>query len=178
MANPWHDFNPARIQPESFTAIIEIPKGSKKKYELDKETGLIRLDRILFTSTHYPMNYGFVPKTLADDEDPLDVLVLCSEALDPLTEVDVYPIGVVKMIDNDRVDEKIIAIPFRDPTYNSFRDLSNLPQHTVSEVSHFFDVYKALEHSKTSVTETQGRDEAARIVERAIRRYREAYPPG
>jgi inorganic pyrophosphatase len=94
------------------------------------------------------MNYGFVPRTLAGDEDSLDVLVLCSEALDPLTEVDGYPIGVVKMIDDDRVDEKIIAIPFRDPTYSSFHDLSDLPQHTVSEVSHFFDVYKALEHSK------------------------------
>ena len=173
--NPWHDFNPARIQPESFTVIIEIPKGSKKKYELDKETGLIRLDRILFTSTHYPMNYGFVPRTLADDEDPLDVLVLRSEALDPLTEVDSCPIGVVEMIDNDRVDEEIIAISFRDPTYNNFHDLSDLPQHTVSEVSHFFDVYKALEHSKTSVTETKGREEAIRIVAQAIQRYREVF---
>jgi inorganic pyrophosphatase len=176
--NPWHDFNPDRIQPESFTVIIEIPKGSKKKYELDKETGLIRLDRILFTSTHYPMNYGFVPCTLADDQDPLDVLVLCSETLDPLTEVDGYPIGVVEMIDNEQVDEKIIAIPFRDPTYNGFRDLSDLPQHTVSEVTHFFDVYKALEHSKTSVTETKGRQEAVRIVAQAIARYREVFGKG
>ena len=173
--NPWHDFRPERIKPECFTAIIEIPKGSKKKYELDKETGLIRLDRILFTSTHYPMNYGFIPRTLADDGDPLDVLVLCSESLDPLTEVDCYPIGAVRMIDNEQVDEKIIAIPFKDPTYNDYRDLSELPQHTVNEVSHFFDVYKALEHSKTSVKETCGREEAQRNIERSILRYREAF---
>jgi inorganic pyrophosphatase len=174
--NPWHDFNPARILPESFTAIIEIPKGSKKKYELDKETGLIRLDRILFTSTHYPMNYGFIPLTLAGDGDPLDVLVLCSEALDPLTEVDSYPIGVVEMLDNDQVDEKIIAIPFKDPTYNGYHDIHDLPHHTVSEVSHFFDVYKALEHSKTSVTKTRARAEAVEIVARSLERYREHFP--
>lgn len=174
--NPWHDFNPRRIQPEGFVAIIEIPKGSKKKYELDKETGLIRLDRILFTSTHYPMNYGFVPKTLADDGDPLDVLVLCSEVLDPLTEVDCYPIGAVRMIDNDQVDEKIIAIPLRDPTYNNYKDITYLPRHTIDEVSHFFDVYKALEHSRTSVKETCQRAEAVEIIEQSIARYRKTFP--
>jgi inorganic pyrophosphatase len=173
--NPWHDFNPQRISPERFYAIIEIPKGSKKKYELDKETGLIRLDRILFTSTHYPMNYGFVPKTLADDGDPLDVLVLCSEILDPLTEVECYPVGVVRMIDNDQIDEKIISIPFKDPTYSGFRDISTLPQHIISEVSHFFDVYKALEHSQTSVKETANREEAVRIVTACIERYRASF---
>jgi inorganic pyrophosphatase len=173
--NPWHDFNPQRISPERFYAIIEIPKGSKKKYELDKETGLIRLDRILFTSTHYPMNYGFIPKTLADDGDPLDVLVLCSEILDPLTEVECYPVGVVRMIDNDQIDEKIIAIPFKDPTYSGFRDISTLPQHIISEVSHFFDVYKALEHSQTSVQETSNREEAVRIVTACIERYRASF---
>jgi inorganic pyrophosphatase len=173
--NPWHDFNPERIHPESFTAIVEIPKGSKKKYELDKETGLIRLDRILFTSTHYPMNYGFIPKTLANDGDPLDVLVLCSEILDPLTEVDCYPVGVVRMIDDEQVDEKIIAIPFKDPTYNGYRDISELPPHTIDEVSHFFDVYKALEHSKTSVKETCARGDALQIVADSIQRYLDVY---
>jgi inorganic pyrophosphatase len=173
--NPWHDLRAERIQPERFTAIIEIPKGSKKKYELDKETGLIRLDRILFTSTHYPMNYGFIPRTFADDGDPLDVLVLCSEVLDPLTEVDCYPIGVVRMIDNEQVDEKILAIPFKDPTYNGYQDISGLPQHTVDEVSHFFDVYKALEHSVTSVKETCPRDEAVRIITACIERYGETF---
>jgi inorganic pyrophosphatase len=173
--NPWHDIASERIQPERFLAIIEITKGSKKKYELDKDTGLIRLDRILFTSTHYPMNYGFIPRTLADDGDPLDVLVLCSEPLDILTEVECYPIGLVRMIDNDQSDEKIIAIPFMDPTYNGFRDISTLPQHTVQEVSHFFDVYKALEHSRTSVKETVNRDEAVKAIISSLERYREEF---
>jgi len=173
--NPWHDFNPQRITPERFYAIVEIPKGSKKKYELDQETGLLRLDRILFTSTHYPMNYGFVPKTLADDGDPLDVLVLCSEILDPLTEVECYPVGVVRMIDNEQIDEKIISIPFMDPTYSGFRDISTLPQHIISEVSHFFDVYKALEHSQTSVKETANREQAVRVVTACIERYKASF---
>ncbi|NBC29615.1 MAG: inorganic diphosphatase, partial [Spirochaetes bacterium] len=144
--NPWHDIDPARVTPENFVAIVEIPKGSKKKYELDKETGLIVLDRILFTATHYPSNYGFLPRTLADDGDPLDVLVLCSEVLDPLTMVRCYPIGVVKMVDDNEVDEKIIAVPFRDPVFSGYRDIMTLPQHIVREISHFFEVYKALEH--------------------------------
>jgi inorganic pyrophosphatase len=173
--NPWHDIDPRHITPERFLAIIEIPKGSKKKYELDKETGLIRLDRILFTSTHYPMNYGFVPRTLADDGDPLDVLVLCSEVLDPLTEVECYPIGLVRMIDDDLIDEKIIAIPFGDPTYCGFEDIASLPPHIVAEVSHFFDVYKTLEHSQTSVKEAAARGEAVRVVDHCIRRYGEAF---
>jgi inorganic pyrophosphatase len=121
------------------------------------------------------MNYGFIPRTLADDGDPLDVLILCSEALDPLTEVDCYPIGVVRMIDNEQVDEKILAIPFRDPTYNGFHDISGLPQHTVEEVSHFFDVYKALEHSVTSVKETCSRQEAVVIITASIQRYAQAF---
>ena len=109
MINIWHDIDPSRVTPESFTAVIEIPAGSKKKYELDKQTGLLRLDRILYTSTHYPANYGFIPRTYAGDGDPLDVLVLCSETLDPMVEVDCYPIGVIRMIDDDEIDDKIIA---------------------------------------------------------------------
>ncbi len=174
--NPWHDIDPARISPESFLAVIEIPKGSKKKYELDKETGLIKLDRILFTSTHYPSNYGFIPRTFADDNDPLDVLVLCSETLDPLTMVECYPIGVVKMVDNQEVDEKIIAIPFRDPVYSGYRDISTLPQHILTEISHFFEVYKALEHSDTSVKMIVDRDKALEIIAGSLRRYEEVFP--
>jgi len=173
--NPWHDFCTERIKPENFIAIIEIPKGSKKKYELDKETGLIRLDRILHTSTHYPMNYGFIPKTLADDGDPLDVLVLCTESLEPLIEVECFPIGVVRMIDNNEKDEKILAIPFRDPTYNGFRDITTLPQHILQEISHFFEVYKELEHSKTSVKEIGGREEAVVIIKKSIEAYKVKY---
>ena len=174
--NPWHDISKSRVTPERFVAVIEIPKGSKKKYELDKETGLIKLDRILFTSTHYPSNYGFIPKTYADDNDPLDVLVLCSETLDPLTMVECYPIGVVKMVDNHEVDEKIIAIPFRDPVYSGYRDVSTLPQHILTEISHFFEVYKALEHSETSVQMTVDREKALEIIEGSLARYEEIFP--
>ncbi len=174
--NPWHDIKSELITPESFIAIIEIPKGSKKKYELDKATGLIRLDRILFTSTHYPMNYGFIPKTLAEDNDPLDVLVLCSETLDPLVEVECYPIGVVRMIDNAQADQKIMAIPFKDPVYNSYKNMPELPPHLVNEVSHFFDVYKTLEHSATSVKEARDREDAVRVIAESIACYKAAFP--
>lgn len=119
--NIWHDMAPERISPEDFICVIEIAKGSKKKYELDKSTGMIILDRILHTSTHYPANYGFIPLTYGDDNDPLDVLLLCSESLDPLTLVRAYPIGVISMIDDGRNDEKIIAIPFSDPNYNNYK---------------------------------------------------------
>jgi inorganic pyrophosphatase len=173
--NAWHDIDKDRITPENFVAIVEIPKGSKKKYELDKTTGLIRLDRILFTSTHYPANYGFIPRTYADDKDPLDVLVLCSEILDPLTMVECYPIGVVKMVDNNEVDEKIIAVPFRDPVFSGYRDISTLPQHIVQEISHFFEVYKELEHSDTSVKMTMDREKAVTIIQNCIRAYEETF---
>jgi len=174
--NAWHDIDPSRIDPERFIAIIEIPKGSKKKYELDKSTGMLRLDRILFTSTHYPSNYGFVPRTIAEDNDPLDVLVLCSEVLDPLTMVECYPIGVVKMEDNKEVDEKIIAIPFRDPVYSGYRGIKTLPQHILTEISHFFEVYKALEHSTTSVKTIMDREDAIEIIRKSIAAYSEKFP--
>ena len=144
MSNIWHDISPKRISPEDFISVIEIPKGSKKKYELDKETGLIILDRILYTSTHYPANYGFIPRTLGDDGDPLDILLLCSETLEPLTLVRCYPIGLIKMLDGGRSDEKIIAIPYNDPTYNQYNDISELPKHIFDEMCHFFTVYKPL----------------------------------
>ena len=131
--NIWHDIDPKRITPTDFMALIEIPKGSKNKYELDKETGLVMLDRVLHTSTHYPANYGMIPRTYADDYDPLDVLVLCSEPLHPSTLVRCYPIGAIKMLDNGRADEKIIAIPFSDPTYNVYRDIFALPKHTYAQ---------------------------------------------
>lgn len=171
MSNIWHDISPKRITPEDFICVIEIPKGSKKKYELDKETGYIMLDRILHTSTHYPANYGFIPRTYGDDEDPLDVLVLCSESIEPMSLVRVYPIGVIKMIDNGRNDEKIIAIPFSDPNYNMYDNIDQLPMHVFEEMRHFFTVYKNLEHKTTAVDEVQGRDEAVKVIAEAIDRY-------
>ena len=175
MSNIWHDISPNRIQPEDFVAVIEIPKGSKKKYELDKETGLIILDRVLHTSTHYPANYGFIPRTYGDDGDPLDVLVLCSEEIDPLTLVRCYPIGVIKMTDGGSLDEKIIAIPFGDPTYNGYRDIGELPKHIFEEMMHFFEVYKTLEHKSTAVKEINHRADAVGIIRKCIGMYQEKY---
>ena len=171
MSNIWHDIAPKRISPEDFVAVVEIPKGSKKKYELDKETGLIILDRILHTSTHYPANYGLIPRTYGDDLDPLDVLVLCSEPLEPLTLVRCYPIGMISMIDGGRGDEKIIAIPFSDPSYNAHHELTDLPGHIFDEMAHFFSVYKALEGKDAVAGDVNGRDAAIEVITRAIDNY-------
>ncbi len=169
--NIWHDIAPERIQPQDFEVCIEIERGGKVKYELDKDTGLMRLDRILYTSTHYPANYGFIPRTYADDYDPLDVLVVCTEHIYPLTLVRCYPIGVMNMIDNGRNDEKIIAIPFDEPSYNHVTDISQLPLHTFEEMRHFFSVYKALENKETAVNEVEGRARALEIIWDAIKQY-------
>lgn len=173
--NIWHDIDPKRINSDDFFAVIEIPKGSKKKYELDKETGLLILDRILYTSTHYPANYGFIPRTYAEDQDPLDVLVLCSEDLEPLSLVRCYPIGVVRMIDSDEADDKIIAIPFKDPTWNFYRELKELPPHIAAEIEHFFKVYKTLERRETAGFEIHGREMAIKIISDAIQLYKEKF---
>ena len=173
--NIWHDISPKRISPEDFVCVVEIPKGSKKKYELDKETGLIILDRILYTSTHYPANYGFIPRSLCEDGDPLDVLLLCSEPLEPLTLSRAYPIGVISMIDNGRNDEKIIAIPFNDPNYNIYTNIDQLPKHIFDEMRHFFSVYKTLENKETAVNEVSERSVAIKVISEAIDNYIENY---
>jgi inorganic pyrophosphatase len=173
--NIWHNIDSERIKPEDFLAVIEIPKGSKKKYELDKETGLLILDRILYTSTHYPANYGFIPKTYAEDQDPLDVLVLCSEDLEPLSLVNCYPIGVARMFDSDEADDKIIAIPFQDPTWNFYRELHELPPHIAAEIEHFFQVYKTLEGRTTAGFEIHGREVAVKIIAEAIDLYKKIF---
>ncbi len=173
--NIWHDINPSRIKPEEFTAVIEIPKGSKTKYELDKETGLLKLDRILYTSTHYPANYGLIPRTYAQDGDPLDVLVLCSQHIYPMTLVQCYPIGVISMVDSGSNDEKIIAIPTDDPTYNQYKDISDLPAHIFEEMKHFFSVYKELENKETVVNDVRGREDAIKIISETIEAYSEKF---
>ncbi len=175
MSNIWHDISPERIKPDDFICVIEIPKGSKKKYELDKESGYIILDRILYTSTHYPANYGFIPRTYGDDKDPLDVLLLCSEPLEPLTLVRAYPIGMIAMIDNGNNDEKIIAIPYNDPTYNHYTNIDQLPKHIFDEMRHFFKVYKNLENKETAVNEVSGKEDALRIIASAIDSYNEKF---
>lgn len=170
--NIWHDISPNRIRKDDFFAVIEITKGGKAKYELDKDTGLLKLDRVLYTSTHYPANYGFIPRTYANDNDPLDVLVLCSENILPMSLVRCYPIGVIIMDDGGDADEKVIAIPFDDPTYNGYRDISDLPGHIFDEMRHFFSVYKELENKKaTEISEALGHEEAQAIIEASLDRY-------
>lgn len=173
--NIWHDINPDRISAEKFVAYIEIQAGCKNKYELDKETGMLRLDRILFTSTHYPANYGFIPLTCAEDNDPLDVLVLCSEPIIPMTLVECYPIGVIKMNDSGSNDEKIVAVCCQDPVYNKARSIKDIPDHIFAEFKHFFEVYKTLENKSTSVTEIDDRQEAINIIKQCINRYQEKF---
>lgn len=175
MSNIWHDIAAKRIKPEDFVCVIEISKGSKTKYELDKETGFIMLDRILYTSTQYPANYGFIPKTYGEDEDPLDVLLLCTEPLAPLTLVRAYPIGVITMNDNGRCDDKIIAIPFGEPSYNQYNDISDLPSHIFEEMKHFFQVYKNLENKNTAVNEVNGREKALEVIRKARADYKEIF---
>lgn len=173
--NIWHDISEDRIFPTDFISVVEISKGSNMKYELDKETGMLILDRVLFTATHYPMNYGFIPRTYGDDHDPLDVLVLCSEAIEPLTLVRSYPIGVMRMEDSGLGDEKIIAIPYGDPTYMRYTDISQLPTHIFEELKHFFSVYKSLEGKTTVVNEFGGALEAVQVIEHAIDNYKQKF---
>lgn len=169
--NIWHDISPDRIHPDSFLVYIEITKGQKQKYELDKATGMLILDRILYTSTHYPANYGFIPRTLSDDGDPLDVLVLCSEPLLNQALVRCKPVGVITMEDDGKMDEKIIAIPFGDPSYNVYSSIDELPEHITDEIRHFFTVYKELEGVRTFVSQTEGPAEAIKIIEQSIISY-------
>lgn len=173
--NIWHDISADRIDRKAFDAVIEISKGSKMKYELDKETGMLKLDRVLHTSTHYPANYGFIPKTYAEDNDPLDVLVLCSEQIVPMALVRCYPIGVISMVDSGAPDDKIIAIPFGDPTYNCYKDISQLPAHIFDEMIHFFKVYKMLENKETAIDEAKGVLAAVDIIDAAIENYKKKF---
>ena len=176
MSNPMHDIDESRIKPDSFVAYIEISKGSKNKYELDKESGLLRLDRILYTSTHYPQNYGFIPKTFASDGDPLDVLVLCSESINPSSLVDCYPIGVLEMVDNGSEDQKIIAICGHDPFFNCYKDMDELPSHLLDEIKHFFAVYKELEGKSTLVTKIDSKKRAIEVISQCIEAYKKRFP--
>ncbi len=174
--NLWHDIRPGRMKSDDFMAVIEIEKGSKNKYEMDKETGALRLDRILYTSTHYPANYGFIPRTYADDNDPLDVLVLCSETIRPMSLVRVYPIGYFAMKDGNAMDEKILAVPFGDPVYNTYHDVFDLPSHIAEEISHFFNVYKSLEGDKNvEIAGVYGREETIQVIQRCYDRYIEKF---
>ena len=173
--NIWHDVRPERITPEDFLTVIEISEGSKNKYELDKETGFLILDRVLYTSTHYPANYGFIPRTYSEDLDPLDVLVICSETIRPLALCRCYPVGMVTMIDDGYVDSKIVAIPFKDPSWNNYKDISEFPAHIMEEISHFFTVYKSLEGKQTAVVKVENAEVAKRTIREAMKAYDEKF---
>ena len=173
--NILHAIDRTRVTPEHFIACIEIPAGCKNKYELDVETGALMLDRVLYTSTHYPQNYGFIPRTWSLDEDPLDVLVICSQAILPMTLIRVMPIGVMRMLDGGAIDDKIIAVPFSDPTYNQIRSIDELPPHIFDEIMHFFSVYKQLENKQTAVKELLDAADAKRIISECIDNYNNTF---
>lgn len=176
--NPWHDVNIGCSSPEIVTAIIEVPKGSKNKYELDKETGLLRLDRVLFSSVHYPANYGFLPRTYCSDNDPLDILVLGQEPVTPLCIVEAIPIGLMRMSDQGEDDDKIIAVSAHDPEYNQYTDINELAAHKLKEVQRFFQDYKILENKKVIVENFLGKKVAKEVILTAISAYSEKFRKG
>ena len=173
--NVWHDLDPSRITETEFDCFLEISKGSKIKYELDKETGMLCLDRILHTSMVYPAAYGFIPRTLGGDNDPLDVFVLCSETLAPNTLVRVRPIGMITMIDGGEPDEKVIAVAVKDPFYNKFNDCAELPQHYFNEMIHFFMHYKDLENKEVKVKALSTREEMLQVIRESITMYNKKF---
>lgn len=174
--NSWHDLTPGSEAPSIVTSIIEIPRGSKAKFELDKETGMIKLDRVLKTPMVYPTNYGFIPQTYCEDNDPLDIYVLCSQDLPSLTRVEARVIGVIKMIDKGEMDDKIIAVANDDAYYEGITDVSQLPAIVPAEMKVFLEDYKKLEKKKVEVTDVLGREEALKIVEGAIALYKTSFP--
>jgi inorganic pyrophosphatase len=171
MTHPWHDVTPGENLPREFTAVIEIPTGSSVKYELDKKTGLLRLDRVLYSAVYYPANYGFIPQTLAEDDDPLDVLVLSQEAVAPLTLVHARAIGLMTMIDTGRRDHKILAVAIDDPEYQGLYDCRELPPHRLMMLRRFFQDYKTLENKAVEVDEFQDASTTLPIIEAALQNY-------
>ena len=171
MIHPWHDVTPGSKLPQEFNTVIEIPFGSSVKYELDKTSGLIKLDRILYSAVYYPANYGFIPQTLAEDDDPLDVLVLCQEPVAPLTLVNARAIGLMTMMDSGKKDHKILAVAVDDPEYNGFREATELPGHRLHMLRRFFQDYKTLEGKAVEVDEFQPAAAALPVIEEALTRY-------
>jgi len=169
--HPWHDVTPGERLPLEFMTVIEIPMGSSVKYELDKQTGLLKLDRILYSAVYYPANYGFIPQTLAEDDDPLDVLVLCQEAVNPLTLVQARAIGLMTMIDSGKKDHKILAVATHDPEFNGFSEASQLPPHRLNMLRRFFQDYKLLEGKAVEVEEFAPAEATLPIIEDALECY-------
>jgi len=173
--NPWHDVSIGENIPEIVTGIIEIPKNTRAKYELDKESGLLKMDRVLYSSVYYPANYGFIPQTYCDDDDPLDIMVFSQIAIQPLCLVDAKVIGVMHMVDVDEIDDKIIAVAKNDMSVNHVNDITQLPMHFINEIRNFFEDYKKLENKEVIVKEFQGRDKAFKIIEQSIVDYQKKF---
>ncbi len=171
MTHAWHDISPGADLPREFYAVIEIPFGSSVKYELDKQSGLIKLDRVLYSAVYYPANYGFIPQTLAEDDDPLDVLVLCQEAVVPLTLIHARAIGLMTMIDSGKKDHKIIAVATQDPEFNSYMEAGEMPEHRLSMLRRFFLDYKQLEGKAVEVDAIQPAAHTFPVIEDALARY-------
>jgi len=174
MLHPWHDVTPGQNIPQEFSAIIEIPSGSSVKYELDKESGLIKLDRVLYSAVYYPANYGFIPQTLAEDDDPLDVLVLCQQAVVPLSLMNARAIGLMTMIDSGKKDHKIIAVATNDPEFDSYREAAQMPPHRAQMLRRFFQDYKQLEGKAVEVDAIQPAETAWPVINDALSRYSRA----
>jgi len=173
MTHPWHDVPIGEDAPDEFSVVIEVSKGSKVKYEIDKDTGLLQVDRILYSSVVYPENYGFIPQTLADDDDPLDVIVLMQEPVQPMSLLEVRPIGMLPMVDEGENDENIICVHVEDPQYMAFNNVNEFPEHRLNEIKQFFKEYKNLEDKEVEVGEIKGPDEAKEYIQRAIDLYKE-----
>ena len=174
--HPWHEVATGAAQPQIVNALIEIPKGSRAKFEIDKASGLIKLDRVIYSSFHYPINYGFIPQTLGDDGDPLDILVLCSVDVVPLCLVQATVIGNMQMIDQGEHDDKIIAVATNDPEVNHIKNIAELPTHFINELKNFFEQYKVLENKKVVIDEFQPKETAYTVIETAIKLYQQKFP--
>lgn len=177
MLNPWHDINSGKNAPEYVNGIIEIPKGSRAKYELDKDSGMLKLDRVLYSAMYYPSNYGFIPQTYCEDKDPLDILVLSQIDIVPMCMVTAKVIGVMRMLDNGEADDKIIAVAANDMSVNHINDIDELPPHTIKELQNFFEDYKKLENKTVVVEEFQNKELALEIVQQSMRDYQEKFSP-
>ena len=175
MMHPWRDLAPGPYPPEVVTAVIEIPRGARNKYELDKESGMLRLDRVLYSAVHYPGDYGFIPRTLHEDNDPLDVLVRIGEPTFPGCQMEVRPIGVLRMLDLGEPDDKILAVPAADPFNREYFDIADLPQHYLREIEHFFAIYKDLEGKRMQVLGWEKSEYAMQVIAESIRRYEDTY---
>lgn len=173
--HPWHSITAGKELPGYVNGVIEIPMGCKGKYELDKESGLLRLDRVLYSSVHYPANYGFIPQTLADDNDPLDILIICSIEVDPLCIIESKVIGVMHMLDSGEKDEKIISVARNDMAVNYINSLEELPPHTMVELKRFFEDYKKLEHKEVEVSEFLGKEDAYKTINKSVEKYKQKY---